>query len=231
FANPLVGSQCGRNVFADATTPYGLAKAACDVDGDRTGEFSTDGSNVTGFSIVHDSGTGGIPSLGKFPLFPQVRPGDELKNCMFRIRDRATKHDLNKTVAERGYFSVELASGVKTGMTVAEHAALMRFNFPSAQMVNSMLDIYKREGWLPGCRMSLCKGGSNADVVIVDYYVKNLASILWELALTAITKDAEDEPPDWSYEGRAAASQAAKASTTSHTSISTRSAPAQIQGA
>ncbi|GKT94228.1 glycosyl family 92 protein [Colletotrichum tofieldiae] len=74
------------------------------------------------------------------------------------------------------------------------------------QMVNSMLDIYKHEGWLPDCRMSMCKGwtqgGSNADVVLVDAYVKNLTSVDWHLALEAITKDAEDEPREWSYEGR-----------------------------
>ncbi|KAK1728400.1 family 92 glycosyl hydrolase [Colletotrichum acutatum] len=427
FVDPLIGSQRGGNVFAGATLPYGLAKAVADVDGEKTGGYSTDGSNITGFSIVHDSGTGGNPSLGNFPLFPQICPGDELNNCRFRIGDRATQHDVNKTIAEPGYFSVELASGVKADMTVSEHAALMRFKFPSggnehplvlldltdlwasrqnasikvdtptgrmfgngtflpsfgagsyelhycvdffgakvfdtgvwvnnragnepkelfitrgfnlfylegggfvrfkelandtitarvgvsfkssdqacrnaekeipdplnnfdtlvktakdawreklspisvkaagatedlqksfwsglyrnmispqnytgenphwdsgipyfdsfycmwdsfraqhplltvidpaaqAQMVNSMLDIYKHEGWLPDCRMSLCKGwtqgGSNADVVIVDSYVKNLTSIDWKVALAAITKDAEDEPLEWSYEGR-----------------------------
>ncbi|UQC90889.1 glycosyl hydrolase family 92 [Colletotrichum lupini] len=381
FVDPLIGSQRGGNVFAGATLPYGLAKAVADVDGEKTGGYSTDGSNITGFSIVHDSGTGGNPSLGNFPLFPQLCPGDELNNCRFRIGDRATQHEANKTVAEPGYFSVELSSGVKADMTVSEHAALMRFKFPSggsehplvlldltdlwasrqnasikvdtptgrmfgngtflpsfgagsyvlhycvdffgaqvfdtgvwvnnragnepkelfitrgfnlfdlegggfvrfkeltndtvtarvgvsfkssdqacrnaekeipdplnnfdslvktakdawreklspvsvkaagatedlqksfwsglypqAQMINSMLDIYKHEGWLPDCRMSLCKGwtqgGSNADVVIVDSYVKNLTSIDWKVALAAITKDAEDEPLEWSYEGR-----------------------------
>ncbi|KAF9876054.1 putative alpha-1, 2-mannosidase [Colletotrichum karsti] len=427
FVDPLIGSQRGGNVFAGATLPYGLAKAVADVDGEKTGGFSTDGSNITGFSIVHDSGTGGNPSLGNFPLFPQVCPGDDLNSCRFRIGDRATKYDLNKTVAEPGYFSVELVSGVKADMTVSEHAALLRFTFPSGneqhplvmldltdlwasrqnasvkidtptgrmtgngtflpsfgagsyvlhycvdffgakifdtgvwvnnragnepkelfvtrgfnlfylegggfvrfkeltnntvtarmgmsfksgaqacsnaekeipdpmsnfdslvrtakdawreklapvsikpggatedlqksfwsglyrnmispqnytgenpfwdtgvpyfdsyycmwdsfraqhplltvvdpvaqtQMVNSLLDTYKHEGWLPDCRMSLCKGwtqgGSNADVVLVDAYVKNLTSIDWKLALEAITKDAEEEPLEWSYQGR-----------------------------
>ncbi|KAL2876921.1 hypothetical protein SGCOL_007749 [Colletotrichum sp. CLE4] len=427
FVDPLIGSQRGGNVFAGATLPYGLAKAVADVDGEKTGGYSTDGSNITGFSIVHDSGTGGNPSLGNFPLFPQICPGDELNDCKFRIGDRAIQHDVNKTIAEPGYFSVELASGVKADMTVSEHAALVRFKFPSggdehplvmldltdlwasrqnasikidtptgrmfgngtflpsfgagsymlhycvdffgakifdtgvwvnnragnepkelfitrgfnlfylegggfvrfkelandtvtarvgvsfkssdqacrnaekeipdpmnnfdalvktakdawreklspisikatgtmddlqksfwsglyrnmispqnytgenphwdsgipyfdsfycmwdsfraqhplltvidpaaqSQMVNSMLDIYKHEGWLPDCRMSLCKGwtqgGSNADVVIVDSYVKNLTSIDWKLALAAVMKDAENEPLEWSYEGR-----------------------------
>lgn len=131
FVDPLIGSQRGGNVFAGATLPYGLAKAVADVDGEKTGGFATDGSNITGFSIVHDSGTGGNPSLGNFPLFPQVCPGDELNNCRFRIGDRAIKYDVNKTIAEPGYFAVELSSGVKADMTVSEHAALLRFKFPS----------------------------------------------------------------------------------------------------
>lgn len=74
-------------------------------------------------------------------------------------------------------------------------------------MVQSLLDTYKHEGWLPDCHMSLCKGwtqgGSNADIVIVDAYVKNLSSTIdWELALEAIVNDAENEPLEWSVHGR-----------------------------
>lgn len=75
------------------------------------------------------------------------------------------------------------------------------------QMVQSLLDMYKHEGWLPDCHMSLCKGwtqgGSNADVLLVDAYLKNLSSTIdWELALEAIIVDAEDEPLEWSIHGR-----------------------------
>lgn len=62
------------------------------------------------------------------------------------------------------------------------------------------------EGWLPDCRMSLCKGwtqgGSNADVLFADAYVKNLTGIDWDLAYKAMVNDAENEPLEWSYEGR-----------------------------
>ncbi|PTU16971.1 hypothetical protein P175DRAFT_0541478 [Aspergillus ochraceoroseus IBT 24754] len=49
--------------------------------------------------------------------------------------------------------------------------------------------------------MSLCKGwtpgGSNADA-----YVKNVTGIDWALAYKAMVNDAENEPLEWSYEGR-----------------------------
>lgn len=77
-------------------------------------------------------------------------------------------------------------------------------------MIRSLLDTYEHLGWLPDCRMSLCKGftqgGSNADVVIADAFVKNLTapsgSINWTLAYDAVRNDAENEPFDWSVEGR-----------------------------
>lgn len=75
------------------------------------------------------------------------------------------------------------------------------------QMVRSLLSIYTHTGYLPDCRMSLCKGftqgGSNADIVLVDAYLKNItAGIDWNLAYEAVIKDAEVEPPDWNLEGR-----------------------------
>ena len=75
-----------------------------------------------------------------------------------------------------------------------------------SNMIRSLLDTYKHRGWLPDCMMSTCKGwtqgGSDADNVIVDAYVKNLTGIDWELAYSAILNDAENEPLEWSVEGR-----------------------------
>ena len=67
YINQLIGTDNGGNVFAGATLPYGMAKAVADVDGQNTGGFSTDGSNVTGFSHMHDSGTGGVCISRSFP--------------------------------------------------------------------------------------------------------------------------------------------------------------------
>ena len=75
-----------------------------------------------------------------------------------------------------------------------------------SRMVRALLDIYKHEGKLPDCRMSLCKGltqgGSNADVVIADGYLKKLQNVDWDLAYEAVVSDAEEEPAQWNYVGR-----------------------------
>lgn len=60
---PLVRIKAHRfpgNVFAGATLPFGMAKAVADTNSQSNqGGFVTgDGSNITGFSSFHDSGTG-----------------------------------------------------------------------------------------------------------------------------------------------------------------------------
>lgn len=75
-----------------------------------------------------------------------------------------------------------------------------------SRMVRSLIDVYKRAGWLPDCRMSFCKGytqgGSNADVILVDSWIKKLEGVDWNDAYAALIKDAEEQPPNWNVEGR-----------------------------
>ena len=65
-------------------------------------------------------------------------------------------------------------------------------------IINSLLNIYKREGYMPDARSGDCngrtQGGSNAEVMIADAYVKGLDGIDYHLALEAMLKDAETDP-------------------------------------
>jgi predicted alpha-1,2-mannosidase len=79
--------------------------------------------------------------------------------------------------------------------------------YSQTQMIRSLIDTYRHEGYLPDCRMSLCKGftqgGSNADVVLADSYLKNITQdVDWETGYAALIKDAEVEPQVWDIEGR-----------------------------
>lgn len=62
------------------------------------------------------------------------------------------------------------------------------------EIVNAMLNIYKREGYMPEGRSGndngRTQGGSNAETVIADAFVKNLEGIDYELALEAMLKNA-----------------------------------------
>jgi len=61
-------------------------------------------------------------------------------------------------------------------------------------IVNAMLQIYKRDGYLPEARSGnsngRTQGGSNAEVVIADAFVKGLEGINYKLGLEAMLKDA-----------------------------------------
>ncbi|KAJ5098796.1 Alpha-1-2-mannosidase [Penicillium argentinense] len=132
YINPLIGSANGGNVFAGATLPYGMAKAVADTDSESNqGGFAYDGSNVTGFSSMHDSGTGGSPSLGNFPLFPYAKcRDDDVNGCVFPKKARKTSYKHDSVKSSPGYFSLEIASGVRVEMTAAHHTSLFQFHFP-----------------------------------------------------------------------------------------------------
>lgn len=171
--NPLIGSTNGGNVFAGASLPYGMAKAVADVDGQNTGGFSTDGSRVIGFSALHDSGTGGNPSLGNFPLFPQYCPGNDINNCKFPREARAEHYQNESVVASPRYFAVTLENGITAQITTAEHAALFRFRFPlstttakdgNEEVLNPMVMLDLTDLWESRQNASVAVDGSSGRI-------------------------------------------------------------------
>jgi predicted alpha-1,2-mannosidase len=75
-----------------------------------------------------------------------------------------------------------------------------------AAIVRSLIDIYRHEGFLPDGRSGdsngRTQGGSDADTLIADAFVKGLPGINWKDAYAAVTKDAEVPPVDQFKEGR-----------------------------
>nr|WP_321412203.1 GH92 family glycosyl hydrolase [uncultured Carboxylicivirga sp.] len=65
-------------------------------------------------------------------------------------------------------------------------------------IINAMLQIYKRDGYMPDARSGnsngRTQGGSNGEVVIADAFVKGLKGINYKLALEAMLKDATIPP-------------------------------------
>ena len=73
-------------------------------------------------------------------------------------------------------------------------------------IVRSLVDIYRHEGWLPDARSGnyngRTQGGSNAEFMISDAYIKGLKGIDWNTAYAAEVNDAEVSPADHFKEGR-----------------------------
>jgi predicted alpha-1,2-mannosidase len=73
-------------------------------------------------------------------------------------------------------------------------------------IIRSLIDIYRHTGYMPDARSGndngRTQGGSNANVVIADAYMKGLAGIDYATALQAMLHDAEAPPRDAQKEGR-----------------------------
>ena len=136
YVDPLIGASNGGNVFPGASLPYGMAKAVADTNsGSNQGGFTLDGSQISGFSMMHDSGTGGSPSLGNFALFPYTScTNGDVNNCAFpkRTRVKFGSFDPKAVSAQPGTFNVTLNSGISAAMTVTQHASLFKFTFPQS---------------------------------------------------------------------------------------------------
>lgn len=86
--------------------------------------------------------------------------------------------------------------------TYRSSSPLITLLTPSRQVdiVNSMLEIFKRDGYMPDARSGnsngRTQGGSNGEVVIADAFVKGLTGIDYKVALEAMLKDATVPPGD-----------------------------------
>ncbi|CAG8628611.1 13076_t:CDS:10, partial [Racocetra persica] len=79
----------------------------------------------------------------------------------------------------------------------------------AVDIVRSLIDIYEHVGYMPdgrsGMYNGITQGGSNADMLVAELYLKKLGmyTIDWKLAYEALLKDAEVDPWEQGlYEGR-----------------------------
>ena len=74
------------------------------------------------------------------------------------------------------------------------------------EIVRALVDIYRHENWLPDARSGnytgRTQGGSNAEFIIADAYLKHLPGIDWSAAYSGMLQDAEVSPPEQEREGR-----------------------------
>jgi predicted alpha-1,2-mannosidase len=82
------------------------------------------------------------------------------------------------------------------------HTSLFQVVQPSAyeEFVRSLIDIWRHDGFMPDARSSnfngRVQGGSNADNVLADAYVKGVrGAVNWEDGFSAMQTDAEVTPP------------------------------------
>ncbi len=122
-----LGSEALGNVFPGVLRPYGMVKLGPDLARGQLNAYAgylPDG-DFTGFSMMHLSGTGGVPMYGVVSQLPILGP---IANPLDVRVGRATAD-----VAEVGYYGARTSDDVLVELAATEHAAMYQYTFPQDQ--------------------------------------------------------------------------------------------------
>lgn len=139
YVNAFIGTERNSNsgnVFPGASIPFGMAKVGIDVDVFApSGYISNANNNVTGMSLLHDSGTGAGGSYGTFASMPIYCKNGTITNCKpsktQRKRPRRVNGNALSDVARPGYFSSVLNDDTQLEATTTRRSSLLRYTFNS----------------------------------------------------------------------------------------------------
>ncbi|KAJ2917985.1 hypothetical protein MD484_g2436, partial [Candolleomyces efflorescens] len=137
YVNAFIGTVNVGHVFPGANLPHGMIKAGLDTDspGNHAGYDGDPQYNVTGFSQLHDSGTGGSIPLSNFKLwayascssFEKCPSGIVQRKLKRKVLDDGSPDDY----ASPGYFSTNLTNNIRVELTATRRTALHRYTFPA----------------------------------------------------------------------------------------------------
>ncbi|KAF5372699.1 hypothetical protein D9615_009852 [Tricholomella constricta] len=140
FVLPFIGTTNGGHVFPGATLPHGMVKVGMDTDspGNHAGYDGDPKFNVTGFSQLHDSGTGGSVPLSNFKIWP-FNQCTSFEKCPTSLTARKTLRKLlpdgsPDDFAAPGYFSTNLTNSIRVELTATRRTALHRYTFPAGTL-------------------------------------------------------------------------------------------------
>ncbi|WYZ46396.1 hypothetical protein EsH8_IX_000621 [Colletotrichum jinshuiense] len=132
------GSVGGGNTFPGVSRPLGMIKLGPDLENgvDAYSGYLPDGHFI-GFSMLHESGTGGAPKYGVVNQMPVVGVID---NPLSQNTDTRTQPD----ETEVGYYKSYLGSGVVVELGASERAGLYQYTFPGGNgsgQANVIVDV------------------------------------------------------------------------------------------
>lgn len=90
--------------------------------------------NIFGFSVMHESGTGGAPKYGVVSQMPVV---GNVSNPLANLSQPRTEPDQGTV----GYYKSSLANGVTVELSATEHAGLYTYSFPNGSVPSVVVDV------------------------------------------------------------------------------------------
>ncbi|KAJ5656119.1 hypothetical protein N7507_008069 [Penicillium longicatenatum] len=132
----FMGTEGGGNNFPGAVRPFGMVKLGPDLLLSGTDSYSgylPDG-NFSGFSMMHEQGTGGAPKYGTVSQLPLVgNISDPLSNI--------TVSRSGTDEGSVGYYKAETSDDVEVELSASSRAGIYRYTFPSKSQGNILVDV------------------------------------------------------------------------------------------
>ncbi|KAF3385379.1 putative secreted glycosidase [Penicillium rolfsii] len=132
----FMGTQSGGNDFPGAARPFGMVKMGPDLLQSGTDSYAgyLPTGKFSGFSMMHEQGTGGAPKYGTVSQLPLVgNISDPLSNITV-ARSGTDKGSV-------GYYNAQTAEGVVVELSASARAGIYRYTFPSDSKKNVLVDV------------------------------------------------------------------------------------------
>ncbi|KAJ5619900.1 hypothetical protein N7510_003884 [Penicillium lagena] len=131
-----MGTNTVGNNFPGAVRPFGMVKLGPDLYAEGTdsyaGYLST--GNFSGFSMMHEQGTGGAPKYGTVSQLPLV--GD-ISDPLANITVSRSGTDSGSV----GYYKATTGQAVTVELASTARAGMYRYSFPSGSQNNVLVDV------------------------------------------------------------------------------------------
>ncbi|KAL1983366.1 hypothetical protein VTN96DRAFT_10425 [Rasamsonia emersonii] len=166
FVSVFTGTEDGGNNFPGVARPFGMVKLGPDLYVDGTDSYSgyLPTGQFSGFSMMHEQGTGGAPKYGTVSQLPLVG----------NISQPLSNLTVGRAVPDQGsvgYYKAQTSDNVVVELAAANRAGMYRYTFPrNATRKNVLVDV---SHVLPSYRgMGLSQGyaGGNFTIFADGHY-------------------------------------------------------------
>lgn len=165
YVNIWLGTQGGGNDDPAAARPFGMVKLGPDLYVDGTDSYSgyLPTGNFSGFSMMHEQGTGGAPKYGTVTQLPLVSANLSQPLSNLTIGRSGTDE------ASVGYYKAVTSQDVTVELAAAYRAGMYRYTFPSSSDENSNNILVDVSHVLPSYRgLGLSQGYAGGNISVFE---------------------------------------------------------------
>ncbi|TVY53540.1 putative secreted glycosidase [Lachnellula cervina] len=137
YVNVFTGTQNGGNNFPGVSRPHGMVKLGPDLLVVGTDSYSgyLPNGNFSGFSMMHEQGTGGAPKYGTVAQLPFI---GNISNPLSNLTVGRSGVDQGSV----GYYRAQTTDNIVVELAATSRAGMYQYTFPgSTQSNNILIDI------------------------------------------------------------------------------------------